>query len=451
MFKLFSFAVITTCFTSLSWSQSTANSPFSAYGIGEYGGIYTAQFAGLGNITGASTDTTILNPYNASSFALLSHGQPLFGIGLSSKISFFESNGSKLTNYNTNITNFTFAVPFGKRFGVGGGLMPLTRRGYDITLRSFAYDDSITHQYTGSGSINNAFVGFSYAPIKNDRTELSLGFQGSFVFGSVANNRYSYYDNENNFDGVQINSKRIKSFAYNFGVTYRQFLDYNRKKEFVFGAVISPETKLKGYLDYGLYNCTDVNDFSTYDTLLDVSDRSGTMTIPLRQVYSFGYCFKPQTTENALNSIYSLGFYGEVELMNWKSYGEDFAGATNPIALNNTSAFRFGMQFQPNIDIQSKTKAAGYFKKIKYRVGAYYTQNPLVYNGNQINTLGCSFGMGLPFMSQKSNSSLNFSVQYGSTSNRKAGDLNEKFVTINLGIIIAPSIYERWFRKYKLD
>lgn len=450
MLKLISFAVIATCFFTLTWGQTTSNSPFSSYGLGEYGGIYGAQFAGIGNITAISTDTTVLNPYNPSTYALLSHGQPLFGLGLTTKMSFFSSNGANQKSYNTNITNFTFAVPFGKRFGLGGGLVPYTRRGYDISTRSYAYDDSITHQYTGSGSINNGFVGFSYAPIKTNRTELSLGIQASFLFGNVANNRYSYYDDAQNYDGVQITKKRVKSFSYNLGLTFRQYLDYNRKKEIVFGAIFTPQINLKGNLDYGLYYCLDVSNYATYDTLIDITDQNGTITMPTRQVYSVGYSTKPDNTENIFNSIYCLGIYGEFELMNWKAYRENFDGYTSP-NLNNTISLRFGLQFQPNVDIQTKTKSLGYFKKIKYRVGGFYGQNPLYYNGSQITTTGFSFGMGLPFLIQKSNSSLNFSLQYGSTSNHNAGDLSEKFLSFNIGIIIAPSIYERWFRKYKLD
>lgn len=450
MLKLISFTAIAACFFGISWGQTTANSPFSSYGIGEYGNIYNAQFSGLANITGVSTDTTVLNPYNPSGYALLSQGQPLFGLGVLTKISFYKLNEGKQTSLNTNITNFTLAVPFSKHFGLGGGIMPYTRRGYSIGTRQFVYDDTLNHQYQGSGSINNGFIGFSYAPIKTNRTELSFGVQGSFLFGNVSNTRLSFYDNTVTDGGIQVDSKRVKSFSYTLGLTFRQYLDIDKKQELVFGTIFSPQTKLNAYLDYGLYSASDVTDYSTYDTLSEISNNKGKITMPSCQVYTIGYSYKPKTTENKLNSIYCLGVYGELEVMNWKNYQENFTNYSYS-GYSNTIATRFAIQFQPNTDIQTKTKGLAYFNKVKYRLGTYYAQNPMMYNGKQYATTAVTFGMGLPFLAQKSNSSLNLGIQYGKTSNGVAGDLREQFLSISIGIIIAPSSYERWFRKYKLD
>ncbi|HRP53562.1 MAG TPA: hypothetical protein PLI97_08650, partial [Fluviicola sp.] len=73
------------------------------------------------------------------------------------------------------------------------------------------------------------------------------------------------------------------------------------------------------------------------------------------------------------------------------------------------------------------------------------------YHNTQLKSMSGTVGFGFPFLSQKTNSSLNISFQYGNNSNKQAGDLKETFYTISLGVIIAPSSYERWFRKYKLD
>jgi hypothetical protein len=32
-----------------------------------------------------------------------------------------------------------------------------------------------------------------------------------------------------------------------------------------------------------------------------------------------------------------------------------------------------------------------------------------------------------------------------------ASDISERFYSINIGIVLSPSSYERWFKKYKLD
>jgi hypothetical protein len=72
-------------------------------------------------------------------------------------------------------------------------------------------------------------------------------------------------------------------------------------------------------------------------------------------------------------------------------------------------------------------------------------------NGRQLKTSAVTAGFGFPFLSHKTNSSLNISFQYGANGTGTSGDLKERFYSFSLGIIIAPSSYEKWFKKYKLD
>ena len=73
------------CYT--SWTQTTSSSPYSTSGIGEEGALPEAQFGGIGNISSVVFDSTLINTYNPASYSLLSFGQPLFSVGVSSKFS----------------------------------------------------------------------------------------------------------------------------------------------------------------------------------------------------------------------------------------------------------------------------------------------------------------------------------------------------------------------------
>lgn len=437
-------------FSTRLFAQATSSSPFSSYGLGEFGGLSNAQFAAIGGISSLSTDTTVLNTYNPSAYALLSHGQPLFGLGLSTKFSKYQSNNGNFNSSTTSITNFSLAVPFGKRFGIGGGLVPFTRRGYNIQNRAYAYDDSVTYSYTGSGSIDYGFFGIGYAPIRTDKTEFSIGVQGGLLFGGVTNNRISQFDATTTPAGIDYKTKRLRAFYYSVGLTYRHFLDAEKRKELIVTGTFSPQMSLRANLDYGLYASSDPYNYAYYDTIVESYNNRGSITFPSQQTIAVGYNFKPVNTENFIGTVYSLGLYAELDLMQWKNYKETFDGYTYS-GYENTYTSRIGIQFQPNIDMQTKSKGLKYFEKVKYRVGAYYGTNPLLFNGSQIKSSGVTVGFGFPFMSNKSNSSINLSLQYGSTGNGRSGDLSEHFFNVGFGIVIAPSFYERWFKKYKLD
>lgn len=437
-------------FTAISFAQTTSSNPISSAGIGEFGSLPAGQFAGFGGVQSLSFDSTMLNTFNPSSYALLSHGQPLFGIGVGTKFSMYKSNSGNFNSYTTGITNFSLVVPFSKRFGIGAGLSPFTRKGYSFQNRSYAYNDSVTFDYTGSGATNYGFIGLGYAPIKNERTTLSIGAQFGFVFGSVNDQRMSIFDGTSTNSGIDITSYRVRSFTYNFGLSFKHFLDPERRKQLQFGVTYTPQVSLRTNLDYKLFVASDVTNYSTYDTLTLVENNEGKIIFPSRQTFALGYTFRPVNSDNAFGKIYSFGVYGEVDLMQWKNYQEQFTGH-NSATFENTFMARVGIQFLPNADVQAKSKGIKYFSKIKYRLGGYYGSSPMSIGGKQVTTAAGTLGFAFPFFAQKSNSSINLSVQYGRSSTGVSGTFSENFFNFGLGIVIAPSSYERWFRKYKLD
>src|SRR5690606_19637220 len=103
------------------------------------------------------------------------------------------------------------AIPIGKRFGIGLGLKPFSRKGYNLSQRSYAYDDSTTFIYEGYGSTNLLFAGVSYAIIKSERSTLSVGLNLGYLFGSVTNQRKSIFDASAPAGGVDLTTYRMKS------------------------------------------------------------------------------------------------------------------------------------------------------------------------------------------------------------------------------------------------
>lgn len=437
------------CYT--SWTQTTSSSPYSTSGIGEEGALPEAQFGGIGNISSVVFDSTLINTYNPASYSLLSFGQPLFSVGVASKFSDYSNNLGSFKGKTTGISNITMAIPIGKRFGIGLGLKPFTRKGYNLSQRSYAYDDSTTFNYQGYGSTNLLFVGLAYSIIKSEKSTLSIGANIGYLFGSVTNQRSSVFDANSPAGGVDLSTYRLRSLHYSFGANYQRFLDFDKRQQLFVSAVYTPQISINSYLDYGLYYATDVNNQLSYtDTVSYIDNNKGKIVFPSKQTIGAGYTFSPNIAKYPEKMKCQIGIFAEVTMMQWKTYSENFGTHSNN-DFSNTFVSKLGVQFIPSVDITKKSKGAQYFSKIKYRIGGQYGYLPNTINGRQLKTAAVTAGFGFPFLSQKSNSSINISFQYGGNGTGNAADLKERFYSINFGIIIAPSSYERWFRKYKLD
>jgi hypothetical protein len=433
------------------WAQTTSSSPYSTAGIGEEGALPEAQYGGMGNISSIVFDSTLINTYNPSSYSLMSFGQPLFSVGVASRFSTYSNDQGSFKGKTTGISNITMAIPIGNRFGIGLGLKPFTRKGYNLSQRSYAYDDSTTFNYQGYGSTNLLFVGLAYSVIKTDKTYLSVGFNLGYLFGSVTNQRSSIFDANSPAGGVDLTTYRMKAFHYSFGASYQRFLDIDKRKQLFLSAVYTPQISMNSFRDYSLYYAADVNNQLSYvDTISYIEDNKGKIVFPSKQTFGAGYAFTPNTNKNTDRTKYQLGVFAEVNLMQWEAYAEKFDTHTSA-TFSNTFSSKVALQYIPNIDVTKKTKGIKYLSKVKYRIGGQYGLLPNSMNGRQLKTTMVTAGLGFPFLGQKTNSSLNISFQYGSSGTGNAADLKERFYSINFGVIIAPSSYEKWFKKYKLD
>jgi hypothetical protein len=119
--------------------------------------------------------------------------------------------------------------------------------------------------------------------------------------------------------------------------------------------------------------------------------------------------------------------------------------------MTNFQRLSFGAQFSPESRLMENISTLKGLEKMTYRVG-YYTQTlPYTKNAIQYQESAVSFGLGLPIMAQMSASSVNFSVNLGTRSSNQTFGIQEKFVSVNLGFILAPSNFDKWFRQRKLD
>ena len=431
----------------ISSAQVTTQSPYSSYGFGEKGGLDHATFTGIGNNTLTYFDSTVLNMYNPSTYNTLGKGQPLFSLGVTSRLSFMNENGTKKFASTAFIEHFAMAFTLKKHFGLAFGLKPFARKGYSIEERVAVGSDSLKYSYLGTGGPNQVFLGLSSNLVKMKGTTLSVGGNLSYLFGSATNERRSQLIALNNLPGgVDWNSIRFSTMHYEFGAYFQQVL--LNKHTFTLTGVIEPNQELQVKKDEYLFYGTLGNP-SAYDTLYASRDQVGTINLP--SIVSLGFAYKLWFSDaRANNSLRNseLSIHAGFSTTDWTTFSTSFDGEQGMLS---SSKLTLGVQYIPERQFYDNQTSSSFLEKVRYRAGYYSSMLPYSLNGNQVKDQGITLGFGIPILAQRSLSSVNFGFSAGERGTGIEGAFNEQYIGINFGITLAPSIFERWFVKRKLD
>jgi hypothetical protein len=427
-------------------AQSTSNSPFSSYGLGEKGSFENAAFIGIGNCTVTYFDSTVLNLYNPATYNTLAKGQPLFSIGLTSKMSFYEQNGVKDSRGNATLEHFAMAFTLKKHFGLAFGLKPFTRKGYNLTETIAAGTDSLKYTYIGKGGTNQVFIGLSSNLVKTKNTILSVGTNISYLFGYSTNERRSQLSDDEIYGGVAWNTIRANTFYYELGAYFSQTMRENH--HFTLAAAIEPAQDLKvtqdDYLFYGV-----IGDPTKYDTLYASAGQKGTIHLPTTSTLGFNYnfWFEKKLKNNSIRNS-EIAVHINYSTTDWTKFTNSFNSSFSYYA---TTKLNFGIQYTPERKFMDKSSNGSFLKNVRYRAGYYQYTLPYIFNGEQVQDKGITLGFGLPIPAGQSLSCINIGFSAGKRDTPAATSFNEKYIGLNLGIILAPSVFDRWFGKRKLD
>lgn len=434
---------------SSSFAQITSNSPYSSFGIGEEGGLDHSSIGSIGNSLGTAIDSFTLNYYNPASYNSLSTGNPLFSMGISTKISSF-SEGS-LSSFSTisAIQHFAFGFKLKEYFGMAFGLKPYSRRGYSFSNYTVFSTDSIKHQYSGSGGINELFLGLSSTVFKFRNTHLSVGGNVGYLFGSIQNKRASTLVNDGAdlTGGVDLSTIRAKSFHTEFGTYFTH--RFNKSNEIMLTALVDPSQKLNTIYTYGRFYAIDVNNEEAYDTLEYSDAVKGDIQSASRFSYGLRYTFsRHANTDESKKLNTSLALHASYTMTNYSKFSNPHD--TSISTLLNATKYTVGVEYIPETHFVENKPSTKMYERMRYRVGAYYALLPYQTNGVQVSDFGTTFGIGLPIVVKNSLSSINFGFAIGQ---RGTGDqqlISETYYGINFGVTISP-IGDNWFIKRKLN
>lgn len=413
-----------------SFAQSSTNSPYSQYNLGQLSESLLPQNRSLGGIAaglrkpGTYNNVNLANPASYSAVRITT-----FDIGLFANATSLSKGGAKENSFTGELNHLVFAVPVTKTSALSFGLLPYSTMGFKSRVSGKILDTiDIDKVHNGKGGVSKAYLGYAVQIGKH----FSIGANGSYLFGKLERNRDTEFPNDPTFINSRNQVKQsIGGLSFDYGLQY--FTNISKKHKLTLG--------------YSGTAGSNVNLNTTLVSARYTIDASGNENIALDSTY-----FSEKASQKLkLPTTHRVGFVleetnkwlvgADLTLGQWSEYRE---GSTNP-NLPNTIGVAVGAQITPDI-----TAVGSYLKLVDYRFGVKYDKlyinNEI--NNKDINQYALSFGLGLPLPSNRSTFyKINLGVELGQRGTTENNLVRDRFANIYLGF----TLNDRWFQRYKFD
>lgn len=467
-------------------AQNNTFSPYSRYGLGDInpstfahnagmGGAYIALKPDSGVARNGQPQAMFINTGNPAAYPYIKYSTlEVGGTYINSK---FTGNNSSLNKWSTNFAYAALGFPIRNNGGACFGIMPYSNVGYDLkNTEDEAGIGSVNYLYSGTGGLNKVFAGYGIAPFQNRLvnfrkkhlyiddslkhlskgsykardfgskllSDLSLGFNVNYIFGSIEQTSRVVYPNSLNYNNTyRENTLNLGAFTGNFGVQTAITIDSVKQKgttkrrqlaqkvKFTFGYFMALNNTFKANYDATVYNyiLNGFGDEILRDTVLYKANQKGNITLPLEQGFGFGY-----------KKGERINLCADFALTNWSQ----FVFLDNPSSLKDNYRVALGLNFVP------EKFAAGngaFFRKLNYRFGVNYQTGYISVKNTVVSSYAVSAGVGFPVGIGRLSSMVNVSAQYGQMGSTGNNLIKENYWKINFGFTFS----DRWFQKFRYD
>ncbi len=417
--------LINTCLFCLmamvAMAQSSSNSPYTRYGLGELSDQQFGNGKAMGGISYGLRNGLQINAANPASYTAVDSLTFIFDAGMSLQNANFKEGAVKVNAKNSSFDYIAMQFRLWKRMGMTAGFLPYSTVGYNMSQVSEMEKDEYGnvlesyHTYFGEGGLQQVFVGLGYKVFDN----LSIGANISYLYGDITYTASTSFNNTNAFSSVRTHKISINDYKLDLGLQYTQKLA--EKHVVNLGAVYSygHDVNGKGYYYTETYNSESILQTQSGDTIQNAFSIPHTFGVGLTYVYD---------NRLTIGVDYTLQKWADCKYFNKEGQYSD------------RSKISVGAEYLPNYNGRK------YTDRIRYRVGAYYADPYAKVDGKEgAREYGLSFGLGLPIF--RSKSILNISGQYVKVSPKVKDMLEENYLRINIGL----TFNELWFMKWKVD
>ncbi len=392
-------------------AQNGTMTPYSSYGLGVLRDGATSTQRSMGGVGYAMNSGRQINSMNPASYAAIDTLTFLFDMGISAtqlwqKERIDDSNVRQST-FGGGLDYATMQFPLGKYMGGSVGLIPFSSVGYSF---GGEIENGIDARQ-GSGSLNELYVGVAGRPFKG----FTLGANISYLFGTILNETYAQLNSGSS--AVFQRQMIVRDYRLNFGLQYS--LPLAKGDRLTLGVTFSPAKSLLG-------TGRSVNYDSQEGSTPEFSDEH-----KLRHEYSL-----PSTWGAGIN--YQFGRKVMLEFdYTYQPWKDAKFREFNNFDYADRTKYAFGAQFVPNF-------RGNYFKRISYRIGAYWSDDYLRIACNQLRQYGVTAGFGFPVPTFKT--TVNLGLEWMCRKANPNPLVKENYLNITLGI----NFNEMWFRQSKI-
>ena len=412
--------------TTSAFAQSTTNSPYSQFGLGDLTDQSVSFNKGMNGVGLGMHRGNEVNPMNPASYSSVDSLTFLFDAGMSGQITNYSENGKKFSAKSGGFDYVSALFRAFKNVGVSFGVLPYSNIGYDY-LQTGILDDrdetEVASQYSGEGGLHQMYIGAGIRPIK----PLSVGFNLSYLWGDYSRSMATVESSNLSVLAKEYRAD-ISSYKLDFGVQFD--LPLNKKDYLTLAAVWSPGHSLKSDPECLIANVkTSISKADT--TTYVISDG---LKIPT--TFGFGVAY---------HHAQNLRVGADLHIQKWGSV--DFPSYTAGVyalksgLLKDSYRLNLGGEWTPN------PMARSVFKRIQYRAGVGMVTPYYYINGKEgPKEFSASLGFGIPIANGYNNRSvLHISGQFV----RRSADnlIKENMFRLNIGF----TFNEKWFAKWKVE
>lgn len=424
------FLVVSVCVSAQDGTYG-AYSPYSVYGIGDIskeGTAYNKSKGGTGIATRNRKFINYLNPAAVTARDSLSF---MADFGLVQNNTVFKQGDLKSGHNTFNIYDFVLSFPIYRSSAFMVGITPYSDVGYDFSSIETDPDiigntGNISYDSYGNGSVYQAFFGAGVTLWK----KLSLGAEAIYYFGNLDKITKMDYTDQSYRSLNSGSELTIRGVTGKFGLQYEQEL--GGEVSMTIGATYRMGTNMKGYSTNFRY----ATQSSVTDSLRHTVDTLGARGMRFGDEIGVGFAVSGGEKWSAeFNYLRS----------DWRKSGFDsapgFAVSGGSVFSSTVSqSFRAGFEIVPN-----RNDMRSYLKTCSYRVGAYYDQAYYKLDGNNVNSIGITFGMTLPVFQW--HNGITLGVDLGQRSSNRNNMIRERYATFFIGF----NIHDLWFRKIQYN
>ena len=424
------FLVVSVCVSAQDGTYG-AYSPYSVYGIGDIskeGTAYNKSKGGTGIATRNRKFINYLNPAAVTARDSLSF---MGDFGLVQNNTVFKQGDLKSGHNTFNIYDFVLSFPIYRSSAFMVGITPYSDVGYDFSSIETDPDiigntGNISYDSYGNGSVYQAFFGAGVTLWK----KLSLGAEAIYYFGNLDKITKMDYTDQSYRSLNSGSELTIRGVTGKFGLQYEHEL--GGEVSMTIGATYRMGTNMKGYSTNFRY----ATQSSVTDSLRHTVDTLGARGMRFGDEIGVGIAVSGGEKWSAeFNYLRS----------DWRKSGFDsapgFAVSGGSVFSSTVSqSFRAGFEIVPN-----RNDMRSYLKTCSYRVGAYYDQAYYKLDGNNVNSIGITFGMTLPVFQW--HNGITLGVDLGQRSSNRNNMIRERYATFFIGF----NIHDLWFRKIQYN